>query len=124
MASALPSEIPEAGICEANEMLELLSISSCRTSKLCQSLPNIQSQTSHIQDFRCIPTLGRVGKRGQGQAPLFGKWDDWEAALEKFEKSIHDIRRGCEPSLGPINLSVVFWFNGKWKSRCSEVATN
>ena len=65
-----------------------------------------------------------AAKEVKGKLHYFGKWDDWEAALEKFEKSIHDIRRGCEPSLGPINLSVVFWFNGTWKSRCYEVATN
>lgn len=49
---------------------------------------------------------GRWAKKIKGKFHYFGPWDDPEGALAKFERTIHDIRLGREPSDEDAKLSV------------------
>jgi integrase len=45
---------------------------------------------------------GRWAKKIKGRTHFFGKWENWQAALEKYEHDVHDIQRGRKPK--PIGL--------------------
>lgn len=50
---------------------------------------------------------GYWAKKIRGKLHYFGKWDDWQGALEAYEKSVHAIQRtGKKPDLTPAKLSV------------------
>lgn len=45
---------------------------------------------------------GRWAKKIKGRTHFFGKWDDWQGALEKFNHDVHDLQRGRKPK--PMGL--------------------
>lgn len=46
---------------------------------------------------------GRWAKKIKGRTHFFGKWDDWQSALAKYEHDVHDLQRGRKPK--PMGLA-------------------